>query len=223
MDTALKVVKMIALLSVAFVCCAVGYEALQVRVAIDGILADVHGVAAKASIDLDVVKADSDALSTQVVKTLASASSTLKQAKNTVATVGNTIAKVDPSLDELPAVIKEARSTEHDARLSLDNVNKAAIAERLYFEKTLPGLLDAVQRDVTDAGDTLTAVKGFVADPNLKRVIADSADVMDSGKSIAGDAAFGAHRFFHPDKKHGFIAGVEATGDVVKHWMPSLF
>lgn len=223
MDAALKVVKMIALLSVVFVCCAIGYEALQVRVALDGIREDVHGVASKTSVVLDDVAAKADSLSTQVDSTMASARATLKQATTTIATAGNTIAKVDPALDKLPAVIGEAYSVEYDARLSLDNVNKAAIAERLYFEKTLPGLLDAVRLDVVDAGDTLTAAKTFMADPNLKRLVADSADIVGSGKSIAGDAAYGAHRFFHPEKKHGFIAGFEATGDVMKHWIPSLF
>lgn len=216
MDTALKVVKMIALLSVAFVCCAIGWTSLAARVAVNRIQADVHGVMSKASVDLDALKTSTDTVASQAVNTMASASATLIQARKT-------IAKVDPTLDKLPAVIGEAYSVEHDARLSLDNVNKAAIAERLYFEKTLPGLLDAVRLDVVDAGDTLTAAKTFMADPNLKRLVADSADIVGSGKSIAGDAAYGAHKFFHPDKKHGFMAGFDATGDHVHHWLPPLF
>jgi hypothetical protein len=214
--TGLDAAKVVALLSVGFMCAAIGGAALDVRVTLKDIAYDVHQVTTKAGGTLDGVKAGADRISSAAVQTMGATDKTLKQ-------VARTVAKLDPSLDQLHDDLKEAHAVEHDARLSLDNVNKGAIAERLYFEKSLPDLLLAVKTDVDDAGGTLQAAKDLVADPNLKRFLAESADTMDSWKGISGDLQFKAHQFAHPDKKRGFIAGFEGTGDVAKHWIPSLF
>lgn len=214
--TALNAAKVVALLSVGFMCAAIGGAALDIRVTLHAAGADVHDVTTKTLETLDGVKEDTRYVSSAAVHAIGTTGNALDQVRRTVA-------KLDPAIDKLPDVVDEAYGVEHDARLSLDNVNKAAIDERFYFERDLPPLMDALKVDVVDLGDTLTAAKTTIADPNLKRFLAESADTMGSWKGISGDLQFKAHQFAHPDKKRGFIAGFEATGDVAKHWIPSLF
>lgn len=45
----------------------------------------------------------------------------------------------------------------NDARLTLDNTNKAAIDERMYFEQEVPGLMARVNSVVDQTGATLAA------------------------------------------------------------------
>jgi hypothetical protein len=214
--TAVDAAKMVGWLSIAFMCASIGGAALDVRVSLNAIQKDVHSTAEHLTKELVTLDAGTNDVSTAAV-------ATLKQFGYTAVQTRKTIAKLNPSLDQLRADLEEGYSVEHDARLGLDNVNKAAIDERFYFERDLPPLMASIQKDVDDAGDTLAAGKMLLADPNLHRIIANSGDMTDSGRSILKDGADEVHSFTHPTKKRGFIAGFEASGDVAKHWMPSLF
>lgn len=217
MDQALKIAKLAALSSLAFLCIALSVAVQDVRHTLRAIQRDVQGVTDKAGVELVTLNASTSAISNQAVATLKDASATARQAKTA-------IAKLDPALDELPSVVSEAYSVEHNARLSLDNVNKAAIDERMYFERDLPPLMDAIKADVVDAGDTLTAAKDFIADPNLKRILTNSGDMTDSGRKILQDGADETHKLVHPDKKKlGFWGAIWVGAQVVHKLSPPLF
>lgn len=56
----------------------------------------------------------------------------------------------------------------------------------------------------------------LVSDPDLKAITGNFAAISTDGKDWF-------HLKLAPTKKRGFVAGFEATGDVMKHWIPSLF
>jgi len=63
----------------------------------------------------------------------------------------------------------------------------------------------------------------LVADPDLKASIHNAAAITSDVAGITTDGRFWFHQKLFPTKKRGFISGFEATGDVAKHWMPSIF
>jgi hypothetical protein len=62
-----------------------------------------------------------------------------------------------------------------------------------------------------------------VSDPDLKANIHNSATITGNFAAITTDGKTWVHQQLFPTKKKGFVAGFEATGDVAKHWIPSLF
>ena len=63
----------------------------------------------------------------------------------------------------------------------------------------------------------------LVSDPDLKVSIHNAAAITSDVSGIATDGRFWFHQKLFPTKKRGFISGFEATGDIAKHWMPSIF
>jgi len=63
----------------------------------------------------------------------------------------------------------------------------------------------------------------LVADPDLKASIHNAAAITSDVAGITTDGRFWFLQKLFPTKKRGFISGFEATGDVAKHWMPSIF
>lgn len=177
MDLAIKIAKFVLFAALAFFLIVLGVAVQDAKNTLRKAELDIKDVTDKAGVELITLNASTSAISDQTVKTLKQVGGTATQAKNT-------IASLKPSIDQLQVVLKEGYSVEHDARLSLDNVNKAAIAERQYFEKSLPDLMDAIKIDVADAGDTITAAKVLVADPNLKRILQQSADIETTGNHM---------------------------------------
>lgn len=216
MDLALKVAKLAAFSCLAFLCITLMVAISDFQVTLRAVQGDIRGVTGKAGVELNTLNASTSQISNQ-------AAATLKQVGSTAVQVKKTVASLQPSVDAMHDVLQESYSAVHDSRLSLDNVNKAAIDERLYFERDLPPLMASIQKDVDGAGDTLAAGKILLSDSNLKRILANSGDMTDSGRSILKDGADEVHSFTHPTKKRGFIAGFEASGDVAKHWMPPIF
>lgn len=69
--------------------------------------------------------------------------------------LGTTVQKLNSDLDELHDVLKEGYKVTLQARLTVDNVNKAAIDERMFFEKQVPPMMAQVQ---TILGNTNTLI-----------------------------------------------------------------
>jgi uncharacterized protein YoxC len=71
-----------------------------------------------------------------------------------------------------------------------------------------------------------TAVQNLnllVSDPDLKASVHNAATITSDVAGITTDGRFWFHQKLFPTKKRGFVSGFEATGDVAKHWMPSIF
>jgi len=126
----------------------------------------------------------------------------------------------------------QVREIVHDFRLTLDNANKAAVDERIYFEQEVPGLMARVNMVVDQAGETLAAyqktgealtvaaaglqpvednaalaiaqIDNLVADPNIKATLAN----------IAATSAATADSAKHVD---GTLALVHEEADKIVH------
>lgn len=66
------------------------------------------------------------------------------------------VQKMDTDLDELHSILTQTYKITSDTRLTLDNVNKAAIDERFYFEKQVP-LVTADVRNLIQTSDATIA------------------------------------------------------------------
>lgn len=140
----------------------------------------------------------------------------------------------------------------NDTRLTLDNANKAAIDERIYFEQEVPGLMARVNSVVDQAGGTLAAYQktgealtaaaqglqpvednaalalaqldNVVADPDIRATAKNLASATAHGDAILGDAQVEADKIAHPPKKKlGFWASIYAAAQVVHKLSPPLF
>lgn len=117
----------------------------------------------------------------------------------------------------------------NDLRLTLDNVNKGAIDERLYFEQTLPDVTKKSQEILADADrllvsarstsddardtiaastKTITDLDTRVTDPaiqqsltNIEETTAHSAVVADNVAATTGDIRDKVHSYTNPPPK----------------------
>jgi hypothetical protein len=181
MDQAIKVAKFVALSSLAFLLIILSVAVDDARNTLKAIEADIRGVTDKAATELITLNASTSAVSEQTVATLKSAAATATQANTT-------IAKLNPAVEQLTADLKEGHSLIYDARASITEVNRTTLAERKVFEESIPDMLAGVNKDVFDAGDTITAAKTLIADPNLKRLIAESAEGLATGNHMLATA-----------------------------------
>jgi hypothetical protein len=140
----------------------------------------------------------------------------------------------------------------HDTRLTLDNANKAAIDERIYFEQEVPGLMARVNLTVDQisstlatyqkTGEALTAATqglqpvednaaldlaqfdNLLSDPDIKAAAKNIASSTGHADAILADAQVEADKIAHPPKKKlGFWASVYAGAQVVHKLSPPLF
>lgn len=195
MDKAIKIAKLAVLSSLALSCFALTLTVIHMGPIVEATL-----TGSRADLRNEVHSVTSNAVATlgAATKTLDQATATLKAAETTANQAKTTIVSLDPSIESLHADLQEGYKVEHDARLSLDNVNKAAIDERMYFERDLPPLMNSIQKDLDDFGETETAANALIADQNLKRILANSSDMTDSGKRILSDAKVQADRLTYP-------------------------
>lgn len=182
MDKAIKIAKLAVLSSLALLCFALTLTVIHMGPIVEATL-----TGSRADLRNEVHSVTSNAVATlgAATKTLDQATATLKAAETTANQAKTTIGKLD--MNEVNSVVSEAYGAEHDARLSLDNVNKAAIDERMYFERDLPPLMNSIQKDVDDFGETETAAKKLITDPDIKRFLKSSADTSIQITAIATD------------------------------------
>lgn len=221
MTSLIPAAKVTALLACAFMCAAIGGASLDARVALNQVQTDIKGVTDKAGLELDSLKIATDSVSSSAVQTMSEAQGTVKILNKSLKPLLDGLAPIEVAIAD---DVDTAGKIEHDARLSLDNVNKAAIAERQYFEKSLPDLMESVKADVVDAGDTLTAAKTLIADENLKHLIANSADITEHTAHMTEMGDEELTKLVHPTKKKvTFWGGVWAAAQVVHKLSPPLF
>jgi len=225
MDTALKVVKMIALLSVAFVCSVVGYEALQVR----PVVTQLSMTLQKADGEIDDLHATNLLVNSTVVSVntaAASANALLLSAKKTVDTV-----------NQKQGILTMVYKDLNDFRTSLDIFNRTAIDEQHYLEVEQPGitaqmrstlghadeLIQSGTKIVSDADTTMPLLKASLT--SLDDATAAAVPAIKSVAKIAQDGADETHRLVHPDKKKlTFWSALDGgTLWVHSHLLPPLF
>lgn len=184
MDKAIKIAKLAVLSSLALSCLALTLTVIHMGPIVEATLTGT-----RADLRNEVHSVTSNAVATlgAATKTLDQATATLKAAASAAKQAKATIVSLDPSIESLHADLQEGYKVEHDARLSLDNVNKAAIDERMYFERDLPPLMNSIQKDVDDFGETETAAKKLITDPDIKRFLKSSADTSIQITAIATD------------------------------------
>jgi hypothetical protein len=62
-----------------------------------------------------------------------------------------------------------------------------------------------------------------VTNPDLATMVHSGAAITTDAAAVTHDGRTWIHQKLFPTKKKGFVSGFEATGDVAKHWMPSIF
>lgn len=108
----------------------------------------------------------------------------------------------------VPKVIK-------DTRLTLDNANKAAIDERMYFEQDVPGLMAGVQKAVDQSTQTLAAYQQTgealtAATERLQPVETNAAQTLATANTLLADPHWQA-------TLAGLDATAASTADTAKH------
>lgn len=213
--------RVILLLSASFMCVCIGAVALDSRVALTEIRANVKGVTDKAGLELDSLKTATDSVSNSAVQTMSAAQGTVNLLNKSLKPL---LAGLVPIEAGLADDVEVAGKVERDARLSLDNVNKAAIDERFYFEEDLPPLMAAVQTDIVDVGDTMTSAKTLIANPDLPRFLKNSADITAHAEHVSEMGDEELTKLVHPTKKKlTFWGGVWAAAQVIHKLSPPLF
>lgn len=75
--------------------------------------------------------------------------------------------KLNTDLNDLDGLIKQAYKVTHDSRVTLDNLNHAAIDERFYFEKQAPVLTTDVHNLLNTTEDTVHGLQSTQQATNI--------------------------------------------------------
>lgn len=71
----------------------------------------------------------------------------------------SSVSKLNTVLDTSNKTVLLANKAINDSRLTLDNLNKAAIGERRYFESELPSLMTDMHNTILSANATITGLQ----------------------------------------------------------------
>lgn len=63
----------------------------------------------------------------------------------------------------------------------------------------------------------------LISNPDIGAIIHNGATTTGNIAAISTDGRDWVHLKLAPTKRKGFVSGFEATGDVMKHWIPSIF
>lgn len=102
--------------------------------------------------------------------------------------LGTTIKKANGTLDQASSTLLTIHKLTNDARLTLDNVNRAAIDERFYFEKEMPGIVGNVQNVLNDTHRLLVSANDATQSLNASQVKVTQASVavLDTTRETIG-------------------------------------
>lgn len=112
------------------------------------------------------------------------------------------------------------------ARGTMGQIEEASI----QFNRHSSTFYDQEAASSADLQATVRDVDKFVTAPDL---LATMRNVNSASLAVAGsaqnldaattDGRTWLHQKLFPNKKRGLVSGIEATGDVVHHWLPPLF
>lgn len=95
------------------------------------------------------------------------------------------LVKANSDLDEIHVVLTTTQRAAHSSEVTIDNVNKAAIDERFYFENALPPMLASVQGDVEALHGALEASTGLINTASGR--VADLKPIQDDAAKLVVD------------------------------------
>jgi hypothetical protein len=185
--------------------------------AIDGAKADEGS--------LSVQMADQiDRIGSQTQQTLAEVSKATGTANGLMAVTGH---RLNDLCDPGPCgVLPDVARTLATARGTMGQVEEASI----QFNRHSATFYDQEAASSADLQRTVLDVDRFVTAPDLvatmhnfnaaSLAVAGSAQNLDAATT---DGRTWLHQKLFPTKKRGLVSGIEATGDVVHHWLPPLF
>jgi hypothetical protein len=200
MDTALKVVKILALLSVAFVCCAVGYEALQARV----LVTQLGSTLQKAGVELDALHATT----TKIDATIGRVDLTIKELQYPILQAGLTSKKEADMLDGWNAAISHTLN-DVDAVVRTVNSSTAAISsDTTAAVRQIDATVANVNPALNQAAETLRQsqlvlmdAQKLLSDPSVTETLANTRDATKHLSDTAGDVQGAVHDYLHPGWK----------------------
>jgi hypothetical protein len=201
MNRALKVAKILVLLLLAAVLVAVLLAALQIREESIEIANRADAALIAANQLLEATRDRMDDLQEPIAEAV-----TVERKADAVEDA--TLARVN----ELQAPVQKLNEVVYDARLSIDNVNSAALDERFYFEQQVPQAMSRVDEAIggllpveANAAKTLQDADVVIANPNIPALLthADaatvaSADTMKHLDGTSADVQTAVHQYLHP-------------------------
>ena len=193
MDSTLKIIKMIALLSVAFVCCSVGYEVLQARV----LIAQGDVVLKKAGTTLDALQA-----------TTAKLDLTIKELQYPILQAGVTSKKEADMLDGWNAEITRTLRDVDAAVVTLDASTASVSNETVQAMRQIGSTVENVNPALNQATLALEqsqvelqSANRILTDPNIARTLANTADATEHMSATTSDVQGAVHAYLHPSWK----------------------
>jgi methyl-accepting chemotaxis protein len=204
MDTALKVVKMLALLSVVFVCCAVGYEALQVR----PVVTQLSTTLQKTGAELDALSKTNDILNKEWLSKTGRLQQTVDQLQYVILQIGTTSKKESDSLTVWNAEISHTLA-DLDAAVVTGNSSIAAISsDTTAAMRQVNATVANVNPALNQAAETLRQSQlviedahTLLADPSVTATLSNTRDATKHLSDTAGDVEGAVHEYLHPGWK----------------------
>jgi len=218
MDTALKIAKMIVLLSVTLLCSAIGYEALQLQ----PVITQAKATFVKAGVAIDVLQASATTVNTAVGSiniAAKSANGLIRSAKSLV--TGKVSGVLDRTSDTLDNVNRlcgtpgKSCGTLADFNRTLATVRGAVgqIEVAARHEDRNLGDFDAQEKQLyMDVHTTTANLNALVASPDVTRFLKASADTSIQVAAIATDVHKEADKLTAPVPWWHKIGNYTTTG-----------
>lgn len=224
MDAVLKVFKIVALASIAFAFIAVGYVALNIESKVETAIADIGQYTDVATQQLGATLGYVQTATDSATKLLDAATPVVAGLKTTTAKLNAAIDLTNHRLNDLClpgpcGTLADTNRTLATLRGTSGQVEKSLVVfnkheDDLFVQEN--SAFVAMHKSVTDFSNLVTNPDLFAVVGNAKSITGDAAGMTHDGRDWL-------HGKLYPTKKKGFVSGFEATGDVAKHWMPSLF
>lgn len=222
MKLAIDIARFTAWASLTALFCMLWWVAFEMRAVparVDGVLMRAEGVESK--INASAVNLDA--------ATKAWAGSASEQARS----IDGLVKDARGTLTETSAAVTELRGAVITANAQLTHVAPVLDQARVTIAgvgEQAQALGEAAKPVLEGAAKTEADVDAFVTAPELRATMVNveqtSVNVRITSGNFAAmttDSRDWMHTKLYPTKRKGFVSGFEATGDVLKHWWPSLF
>lgn len=156
---------------------------------------------------LDMMEDDVYGTTRQANIFISHATQTVDSARPIIASLTPLVASFQQSADNVQVTTKLSQKIALDSRLTIDNMNSAALDERFYFEHQIPELFTGINTSVNTFNARLTEFG-----PIEKNV----QDMTFNGVGITKDAKDEADRFVHPPPQPWWKKTWNATNDTGK-------
>lgn len=247
MDTALKIARLTVLLSVAFACVALGIVNLQARMEMvrlsnqaDAVVVKagdevdaLHGVTAAVQAKLDVLDigqanasvAKVNQLLSAVIPVAAGFKGTAGKVNDAIDLTSHRLNDLCPDVKDVDAAIRPCGSLADANRTlaTLRGTSGQVEKSLLVFNQHEGELFTQESAAYAGMSKSVLDFDELVADPDLKTTVGNVETTTGNFAAMTTDGKDWLHAKLYPTRKRGFVSGLDATGDAVHHWMPSIF